>query len=158
MVYDCLETLRKNETPGSIYQALVRSDDARYLAWILAALTPWSAIPLPPYNTAGKQPLPLGALAAREGVKLENKLCNVVTGAFRHYEQIITLKEAITHNLNYIQERDTLGMDIRRWESHGGHWRLQALFALFVEVISKSETSSKLFTNLYPLLLISISI
>ncbi|ESZ95202.1 hypothetical protein SBOR_4433 [Sclerotinia borealis F-4128] len=139
IVYDCLEQMKSNETPDSIYKSLVRSDDAKYIAWVLAALTPWSAIP-PAQATkpGGKAPPPYGALVAREGLKGDSKLCNMVAGAFKQHAEITELKDAIKRNDSYIHQRDTIGMMIRKWDSQGGHWKLQVLFALLVEA-SKLE-------------------
>jgi tRNA nucleotidyltransferase (CCA-adding enzyme) len=137
-VYNCLDILRMRETPGSIYQSLVRSDDAKYLAWVLAALAPWSAVPQPA-TTNPKKSLPLGALAAREGIKMDNKMTSVITGAFRHREEVTSLKDAIKGENAYVNDPGTVGMSIRRWEALGGQWRLQALFALLVEVLNNPE-------------------
>lgn len=139
VVYDCLEKLRVNETPKSIYQSLVRSDDAKYFGWILAALAPWTTVPEPVPVKKGKIPLPLGTMVVREGIKADNKLCNAVTGAFRDFEQIIKLKDDIANSEPYVNERDTIGMMIRRWDAQGGHWRLQALFAILVEAMNKKD-------------------
>jgi tRNA nucleotidyltransferase (CCA-adding enzyme) len=145
VVYNCLENLRSNETPGSIYQSLVRSEDSKYLAWILAALVPWSSVPqLPPVKQKGKPPLPLAVIVARVGIKADNKVCNVVNGAFKHYQEITDLKNAIIAKEPYINERGKVGMTIRRWDSQGGHWRLQALFALLVETMNKNVSGGKL--------------
>lgn len=38
-------------------------------------------------------------------------------------------------------------MKIRRWDSLGGHWRLQALFALLVESMNSDATASKSFVH-----------
>lgn len=143
VVYNCLEELRSNETPKSIYKSLVRSDDAKYLGWILAALAPWATVPEPVPVKKGKLPLPLGAMVAREGIKIDNKICNVVTGAFRNHEQITKLKDDIGCNEPYVKERDTVGMLIRRWDSQGGHWRLQALFAILVEALKRNDPKGK---------------
>lgn len=143
VVYDCLEQLKSNETPKSIYQSLVRSDDARYLGWILAALTPWATVPEPVPVKKGKLPLPLGAVVAREGIKADNKTVNVVTGSFRNYESIIKLKDDVGRKEAYVHERDTVGMSIRRWDGQGGHWRLQALFALLVEALKRNDPRGK---------------
>jgi tRNA nucleotidyltransferase (CCA-adding enzyme) len=134
-IYKCLEVLESNKTPGSIYQSLVRSDDAKYLAWILTALTPWSAIPNPqPGVAGGKLPLPLATNVAREGFKADNKICSVVTAAFRNCGDVIKLKDSVTREEPFVNERDTLGMMIRKWDSMGGQWKLQVLFALLVDV------------------------
>jgi tRNA nucleotidyltransferase (CCA-adding enzyme) len=136
VAYNCLDELRVNETPGSIYKSLVRSEDAKYLAWILAALTPWSTVPQTmSIKSKGKPSIILGASVAREGIKAETKMCNVVAGAFKHYKQITALKDAVKRNDAYTKERDTIGMTIRGWDAQGGHWRLQALFALLVEAM-----------------------
>ncbi|KAB8297717.1 hypothetical protein EYC80_001524 [Monilinia laxa] len=128
--------MKSNETPGSIYKSLVRSDDAKYLAWILAALTPWTAIP-PAQATkpGGKIPQPYGFLVAREGLKAEIKLCNIAAGAFKQYAEITELKASIQRNDPHIHQRDVVGMMIRKWDSQGGQWKLQALFALLVEAL-----------------------
>lgn len=136
IAYDCLEELKSNETPDSIYKSLVRSDDAKYLAWILTALTPWSAVPpAQAPKPGGKVRSPYGQMVAREGLKAESKLCNVVGGAFKQYAEITELKESIKRKDSFINQRDTLGMMIRRWDSQGGQWRLQVLFALLVEAL-----------------------
>jgi tRNA nucleotidyltransferase (CCA-adding enzyme) len=143
LAYDCLEEMKSNATPGSIYQSLVRSEDAKYLAWVLAALVPFSSVSQTlPVKQKGKPHLPLGGMVAREGIKADNKICNVVSGAFKHFREIAHLKDAIKAKKSHISERDTVGMTIRRWDSHGGHWRLQVLFALLVEAMN-SKTPSK---------------
>lgn len=143
IVYDSLDELRKNETPGSIYQSLVRSPDAQYLAWILAALVPWTTVPqTQSVKSKGKPSLPLGAMVAREGIKADNKICNVASGAFKQYKQIIKLKDDIIQKEPYTNERDTVGMTIRRWDSQGGSWRVQALFALLVEAMDRKDLQS----------------
>lgn len=150
IVYTCLNELKSNETPGSIYQSLVRSYDAKYLSWVLAAITPWSQMPLPqPAKPGGKLPPPLGTTVVREGLKCETKLCNVVTGAFRHHEEITALKDAIVEKKEYTSKRDTVGMTIRRWDAQGGHWRLQAFFALLVEVLKRDSKCKTLPTTKY---------
>lgn len=132
--YNCLALLESNNTPGSIYQSLIRSDDAKYLAWILASLTPLSAISNSQLDEVGTRlPLPYATNVAREGIKADNKVCSVVTGAFRNYREIIKLKDAIKRKDSYVTERDTLGLMIRKWDYSGGQWKVQVLFALLVE-------------------------
>lgn len=144
VAYTFLEELRTNETPGSIYKSLVRSDDARYIAWVLAALTPWSTVPQTmSVKSKGKPSIIIGAAVAREGIKAETKICNVIGGAFKNYEAITALKDAINRNDVYTKERDTVGMFIRGWDAQGGHWRLQALFALLVEAMNQSESKGR---------------
>lgn len=143
VAYTCLDVLKRNETPGSIYHSLVRSDEARYIAWLLAALTPWSAVPLPASKPGAKLLPPLGVNAARVGIRVETKVCNILTGAFRHLKEITAMKDAIKNKEGHIDQRDTLGMKIRHWEAMGGQWRLQALFALLVEAMNTKDVNSK---------------
>lgn len=141
IAYDCLHDLIANETPGSIYQTLIRSEDAKYLAWILAALTPWSSVGDAPPRKPGGKTDPFGAEVAREGIRLESKGCAVVTGAFRNRLDIAATKCAVEQGEVWINERDKLGMKIRDW---GTNWKLHALFALLVEAndVKQSGTSS----------------
>jgi tRNA nucleotidyltransferase (CCA-adding enzyme) len=122
---------------------LVRSEDAAYYAWVLAALSPWAYVEQPKHKGTGKLPPPLATLAAREGIKATNKLCDVVTGSERHRGDIMTLKNAICEKASYVDERDRLGMAIRGWEARGGHWRLQVLSALLVEAIAAVDGTKK---------------
>ncbi|KAH8808776.1 tRNA nucleotidyltransferase-like protein [Xylogone sp. PMI_703] len=144
--YNCVEQLKSNETPGSIYRVLVRSDDAKYLSWLLAALAPWAGLH-PPAKAGGKLPVPYATAVAREGIKADNKVCNVVTGALRNYDEITSFKAAVKEDRPVIRERDTLGMAIRRWESQGGHWRLQVLYALLVEVLNSSCVTDQILSE-----------
>lgn len=136
IVYDCLHALKANETPGSIYHALVRSEDAKYNSWLLAALAPWASIPNPP-QSGPKPPILFGTRVIQEGIKANSKICNLVNGAFKNYAQLTELKNAVVEGLALIHERDTVGMRIRKWNVDGGNWRLQALFALLVEVMGR---------------------
>jgi tRNA nucleotidyltransferase (CCA-adding enzyme) len=131
--YECLETLEKNKTPGSIYELLVTSDEARFLAWTLATLTPWAQLPDDPPLKGGKPALPLATQAAREGFKAPNKLSDVVTAAHRHRQKILELKEIVCTEQPSMKERDRFGMAIREWDSRGGNWRLQVLYAILVD-------------------------
>lgn len=142
IAYECLSQLQHNDTPGSIYKTLVHSEDAKSIAWLLAALVPWSSIPNPPPVANVKQKLPLGVIAAREGLKSESKICTFLAGAFRHFEDITAMKDAIMKKDYFINQRDTLGMQIREWEARGGHWRLQVLFAILVEAMNRNDAAT----------------
>ena len=141
IAYNCLQTLESNKTPGSIHQTLVRSDDARYVSWILAALAPWSTIPNPE-KIGSKMPVLFGTRVALEGIKANSKICAHVNGAFKNYAQLTDLKNAVTKGQAFINERDTVGMKIRQWDADGGNWRIQALFALLVEAMNRLSSSA----------------
>ncbi|KAG7287795.1 hypothetical protein NEMBOFW57_007310 [Staphylotrichum longicolle] len=132
--YECLEQLEANKTPGSIYDLLVTSEEARYYAWSLATLTPWEQLPDDPPVKPGKAALPLPTQAAREGFKAPNKLCDVITAAHRHRPSILGFRDMVRENRPGVNERDRFGMAIREWDARGGNWRLQVLFAILVDV------------------------
>ena len=136
--YQCLDQLARNRTPGSIYDMLVTSEEARYYAWNLAALTSWAQLPDDPPLRGGKPALPLATQAAREGFKAPNKLSELVTAAHRHRAQIGRLKDIVHAEQPAKNERDRFGMAIREWDSRGGNWRLQVLYAVLVEVEART--------------------
>jgi tRNA nucleotidyltransferase (CCA-adding enzyme) len=131
--------LEHNETPN-IYKTFVNSEDARYVTWILAALTPWSSVPLPESKAGSKLPLPHASVVGREGIKLNNKTSDIVTASFRNYGEITALRDAIVRKDAYVTERGTLGMMIRRWDFVGKNWRLGVMLAIFVEVLRAGKT------------------
>ncbi|KAI1456634.1 hypothetical protein F4805DRAFT_467973 [Annulohypoxylon moriforme] len=135
LAYELFDSLRQNKTPGSIYDVLVRSDEADYYAWILAAICPWENVQDPPHNGKGKQPPPFVTLAAREGIKASNKLSDLATAAHNNRAEIITLMTAVSENAPFVTERDRFGMAIRNWDARAGHWRVQVLYALLVEAM-----------------------
>ncbi|KFY88970.1 hypothetical protein V500_06019 [Pseudogymnoascus sp. VKM F-4518 (FW-2643)] len=139
--YNCLDLIKSNESPASIYKLLVRSDESEAAAWILAALSPWAPLGSPPKPPGGKLPLPYATFAAREGIKSNNKTCDVVTGASRHFREIINLKEAVVAKEPSVYERDTLGMTIRRWDANGGQWKLHVVLAILVESMETDVTA-----------------
>ncbi|KAI0970280.1 hypothetical protein F4678DRAFT_473184 [Xylaria arbuscula] len=138
-VYECLHHLLGNQTPGSISNVLVRTDDASYYAWTLSALAPWEYADEPIQNGNGKFIPPLITLAGREGIKAPNRLCDLVTAAHRNRAEILALKNAVVQKASWISKRDRFGMAIRRWDAKCGFWRLQVLFSLLVEAMQRWE-------------------
>ncbi|KAK5657706.1 hypothetical protein OQA88_2778 [Cercophora sp. LCS_1] len=134
VVYECLDTLARNQTPGSIYDALVTSGEAKYYAWNLAAITPWAPLPDDPPLKNGKPALPLPTQAAREGIKAPNKLSDIITAGHRHQSRILELKSYVDQGHPNMNQRDRYGMAIREWDARGGHWRLQVLYCILVDV------------------------
>lgn len=142
-VYECLAFLEENKTPGSIYDLLITSEEARYFAWAIAALVPWEQIPDEKPTKPGKLPVPLGAQVAREGFKAPNKLCDVITSSHRHREAILELKRISLSDEVAKNERDRFGMAIRQWDLRGGPWRLQVLFALLVDIEQQAGSQAE---------------
>jgi hypothetical protein len=141
--YECLEQLEANKTPGSIYDLLVTSEEARYYAWSLTTLTPWEQLPDDPPLKPGKPAPPLPTQAAREGFKAPNKLCDVVTAAHRHRPAILALRDVVRGQQEGLNERDRFGMDIREWDARGGNWRLQVLYTILVDVAERVKVADK---------------
>ncbi|OHF01409.1 poly A polymerase head domain-containing protein [Colletotrichum orchidophilum] len=142
VAYDLLDSLAHDKALRLIYDVLVKSDEAAYFAWNLAAITPYSHImeevPLPKVRGT----VPLTTLVAREGIKAPNKLCDIITAAYRHRAEILGLKRGFGAGESRTNERDTVGMAIRKWDGHGGHWRIQVLYALLVEAMERLPSSS----------------
>lgn len=139
--YECLAMLEATKTPGAIYDLLVTSEEARHYAWSLATLTPWEQLPDDPPLKSGKAAMPLPTQAAREGFKAPNKLSDIVTGAHCHRAAILEFRDMARAKAEALNERGRVGMTIRDWDARGGHWRLQVLFALLVDVADRVGTS-----------------
>ncbi|KAH8879445.1 poly A polymerase C-terminal region-like protein [Thozetella sp. PMI_491] len=140
-VYECLDFISRTQTPGSIYDQLVRGGEARWLAWTLAALTPWEQVKDAPPPKPGKPMTPMSYLAAREGFKASNKLTDILISARRHRPAIMELKHIVDTNGDGLMERDRFGMAVREWDPKGG-WRLQVLSAIFVDVLQRTAGQS----------------
>lgn len=97
---------------------------------------------LAPPEKKGGQRYPFATYVAREGIKADNRLRDIVTASVRNYEEITELKTAIMEQKAAIHDRGMLGMAIRRWDSPaaGNHWKLQVLYALLVEVMQSHST------------------
>ncbi|PHH61324.1 hypothetical protein CDD82_2154 [Ophiocordyceps australis] len=143
--YNCLESLMaKRSHSGSVGDLLVSSKHDIYIAWNLAALSPWMTIQDTQDGLErGKPSSPLVAMVARNGFKAPNKLFDLVAASQRHMREIIELKTAVCSQQDWVHERDKLGMMIRRWDSRGGSWTLQALNALLVDAMEQLETWSE---------------
>lgn len=140
VAYRCLENMRLNSSPGAIYKQLVTTAEAGNISWMLSALVPWVVLEPPSNNSLGRRSPPFATLVAREGVKQNNRVCDIVTGATRNLQEVSTLKDDIVSQNPYINERDTLGMRIRKWDQQGGNWRLHVVLAILVEAM-KSDVS-----------------
>ncbi|EFX04213.1 tRNA nucleotidyltransferase [Grosmannia clavigera kw1407] len=116
--YETLNHLAATTTPGSVYDVLVRTEEAQYFAWVLAAAVPWDQV------------------SEQGGIRAPNKLSDVITGAHRHRADILALKQAVCDGAPCMRERDRFGMAIRTWEARGSNWKLQVLYALLFEVLT----------------------
>jgi hypothetical protein len=141
--YEALDLLAARKTPGSIYDVLVRSEEATYYSWHLAAVAPYEQIPDEESKKPGKPPIPWATQANRGGLMSPTKLTDVITAAHRHRLAILELKNAVRDRAPYFKERERFGMAIREWDARGGHWKLQVLYALLFEVMERTGAASE---------------
>ncbi|KJK86951.1 hypothetical protein H633G_09196 [Metarhizium anisopliae BRIP 53284] len=144
VAYECLDSLVRKRSPGSLGELLIRPGEANYAAWILASLSPWMVVEPPLNNVRKANVLPPPAVAAREGFKAPNKLVDIITGSYRNRREILRMKTSTCNEEGAVLARDTLGMAIRRWDSHGGPWTLQVLSALLVEAMESQDAWTEL--------------
>lgn len=141
VAYSCLDELLKNREPGSIAQLLVGANDSdnTYLAWNLAAVSPW----IPVEGRSGRKQkanaLPPVGIIAREGFKASNKLTTVMAACHKHRAEIVDLKKAVCKNSPITDQRDTFGMAIRKWEAVGGNWKVQVLGVIMIDAMEQLE-------------------
>lgn len=140
--YECLHTLSEDTAQGSIYNVLVGSREEGYYSWVLAALAPWEQLPDEQPQKSGKPPTPLATSASREGIKAPNKLSDVISAAHRNRPTILELKSLVDGKDERMAERDRFGMAIRNWDARGGHWKLQVLFSILVDVMNQNTQGS----------------
>ncbi|OLN97321.1 CCA tRNA nucleotidyltransferase, mitochondrial [Colletotrichum chlorophyti] len=148
VAYECLDRLARDKAPGSIYDTLVRSDEAAFFAWNLAAVTPYAYVKTEMPTPKSRQTMPMTTLAAQKGIKASNKLSEVLTAAYRNRAEIVALKQSVYAKEAWASERDKVGMAIRRWDAtKGGHWRLQILYALLVDAMENTQPGSDAESN-----------
>lgn len=140
VAYECLEYIFRSNRPGSIGSLLIRSEDAAYLAWNLAAVTPWIALGDPAGHNQKVNNLPAVAAVAREGFRAPNRVIAVMAASHRHRMEIIGLKVAVCSKDASSRQRARLGMAIRRWDGQGGSWTLQVLSALLVDAMEHLDS------------------
>ncbi|TEA03243.1 CCA tRNA nucleotidyltransferase [Colletotrichum sidae] len=115
--YECLGRLADHRTEGSIYHTLAlsgdgKSGDAVYFAWVLASVMPYAQAEAELSTSKGKT-LPTTTVVAREGIKAPNRLCDVITAAYRHRADIAAWKQSMCTRQSRVAERDAIGMAIR---------------------------------------------
>lgn len=110
------------------------SAENRYIAWNLAALTPWKDHIFP---LDAKKSIPAAATAAREGLRLSNKWHDIVIKSFRNYSKI----KSFVSNLNDVEvpKRGQIGIFIRGLDSIAScsstaTWKSQYLTAMLREM------------------------
>jgi tRNA nucleotidyltransferase (CCA-adding enzyme) len=140
--YVFVSDLLAGKYPSNLEGTLIIDGTHKYIAWVLSNFTPWIDAPIPqPLKSGGKTPLHMAVNAAREGIKADNKVSDILSASLQHVDEITNLKNGFIAGRDQQQKqyaagqdpsaRDTLGMAIRKW---GSTWRSQATFALILEV------------------------
>jgi len=133
IVYDTLEEVFNAEQYQTFRDAMIYNEEDRFLAWMVAAIVPWTDAPLPPPLKKGRQPLPQAATVAREGLKAPNKVTDLIVASILNRDDIVQLKDKKS------RDRESLGMAVRKW---GPTWRLQVLFSMLCDVFTEPEAKS----------------
>ena len=132
---------------GKIASILLRDKDDTFLAWMLACFVPSAErVARAPERSKSKRLPPPASLAAREGIKADNKVCTIVDNAISHREEIVRIKDEVNYDSQPStvpskrkqgsSSRESQGQAIRRW---GSNWRSSVLYALLTEV-TKTES------------------
>jgi tRNA nucleotidyltransferase (CCA-adding enzyme) len=139
----------------TIIRTLVRTDEELYHSWLLAAFVPWVFSHTRDGVEPAKGKVELIVEMARESIKAENKLSEILDGAMKNREDLLMKSDIVSklppseleaRPFNH-QTRGDLGMAIRRW---GRHWRLHTVFAILVEAAALPKGSEgKLSQNLF---------
>jgi len=142
-----LGTLDEQSSIQYVSTILLRNSDDTFLAWVVACFVPWARQPqkLPDKVTLKKLPS-AASLAAREGIKADNKITRVVDDAVSHLKEIVEMKNITNDNIQPTTsplkrkqgttDRVSQGQSIRKW---GTKWRTSVLYALLTQV-GESET------------------
>ena len=150
--YDQLRDLTKAGSEGSslpspfktVQSILLRNADDKYQAWILTCFIPWAREPPKSQPKSSKRPMNAASVAAREGIKAENKIYRLVDDAVSHLQDIIEKKDVIIREdqmtilpskrkqgASADTQREMQGVAIRTW---GSNWRSSVMYALLTEV------------------------
>jgi hypothetical protein len=143
MAFRCLEQIIPDKSPDAISHFIIQTSDDVETAWTLAAFCPWENIPDIKAENGKPKPKPKNTpfilLAAREGLRATKKMCDIIAASHAHRSEILDFKRATCSGQAFANQRDTLGMAIRKWEGNGNHWRLQLLYALLTEAMEVLE-------------------
>ena len=135
----------RNKTDISLQKIssiLLRNPEDIFLAWLVACFVPWARIsPEPLSKTTTRRRPSRASVAAREGIKADNKICKIVDECATKLERVIALKHSATQMNEEVMTgskrkssnigRDIQGQALRGW---GSHWRSTIMFALLTEI------------------------
>ncbi|KAK6224764.1 poly a polymerase head domain-containing protein [Colletotrichum tabaci] len=125
LVYDLLDSLIRDRAPGSIYNILVKSDEAAYFAWNLAAITPYAHVEKEIPLSKARVTLPLTTLVAREVATERDKVGMAVRkwdnqGGYWRVQVLYALLVEASEKLTPDSDADTI-VFLSGWKSFLGH-------------------------------------
>ena len=98
-VYDRVDDLiggNHNKLLWDLRKWLIPSKEEQQLTWMITALVPYSPIVSKNvYQPNKKDPKTLPALVSREGLKVDNKIRDIIDASFSRINEIIRLKDAL---------------------------------------------------------------
>ncbi|MDI1486319.1 MAG: CCA tRNA nucleotidyltransferase, mitochondrial [Ramalina farinacea] len=134
-------TAQTAKTLQTINKLLVRDESDCFLAWTLVCFVPWAELlPQTLSKASSKKSASYAGLAAREGIKADNKICKIVDDAVTYRHEVLSLRDSMLNSEPLLSSRkrkaaavgrEVHGMAIRAW---GVHWRTIVMFSLLWEV------------------------
>lgn len=125
-----------------ITKILVQNDDEKFYAWVMAAFVPWVTVPARKPGLKKEKPPIIGRAAevARDNLRMENKIVNVLKDATELFKEVSALKSSVI--LNDIpgtaaEVRQHVGLQVRSWKKD---WRLIVLMAVLQEIAAGAES------------------
>ena len=118
---------------------------------MLVCFVPWARKqPKLPGNQPTKRASFPASVAAREGIKADNRICKILDDAVKDIDEIVTFKEAaVKREMSTVASskrksssvgRDVQGQAIRTW---GSQWRSSVIFALLTEVYEATSPEDR---------------
>ncbi|KAF7596728.1 CCA tRNA nucleotidyltransferase, mitochondrial [Aspergillus hancockii] len=146
LAYNSLEELlhsRDTSKPTArVRNILVRDVPETYYAWVIAAFTPWSAVPdrIPGEPKAKALP-PRAAEVARDSLRSDNKTITLLRDAARSWRSVVEIKSSLLEGRmsgTAAEIRQQIGLHIRQWNKD---WRLCCVLSILQEISQGGDFS-----------------
>lgn len=116
---------------------LIRDKNERYCSWMVAALTPWTAVAhIPPAKSTTKRPLPRPAMVARDALRCDNKIMDILAAAANHHQTVSDLKSSFVKGELCGSLADTRWRIAGQIRKMGSNWRICVIQAILLEIMS----------------------
>ncbi|KAL2864486.1 tRNA adenylyltransferase [Aspergillus lucknowensis] len=142
LAYNALHRLFSPDESDAIQRvraSLVLGPLEKYLAWMIAALAPWSVVPSRVQAKSAKRLPPRVTEVARDSLRADNRTAAVLGQAASHWRSIIDAKTALTEGRMQgtpATIRQQVGLHIRSWSKD---WRLCAILSLLLEIMQGGD-------------------